>query len=96
MDCRKFYVTELMPSYELMLESLDKERVGAGVSLGHIKIVCNKLNDIVDYIWNEYPEYIREKWQATNKKKFRNKLEHNQHEFLIFAVMVCFLDMYVM
>jgi len=57
MDCRKFYISELMPSYELMINSLDKEQPGTGISLSHVKAVCNKLNDMADYISNEHPKY---------------------------------------
>lgn len=63
-----------------MLELLDDGEVGSGKMLASVKNVCGLINDFVDYISLEYPEYIKDYWEAKNSNEFRDNLESKDHK----------------
>lgn len=79
MNTRTYYYETLIPNYLKMLDDLDNGVVGANLLKNDTTTICANLNTILDYIVNEYPDYIKTEWDSNNVKQFRDKVCSPDH-----------------
>ncbi|MBC7193723.1 hypothetical protein [Marinobacter sp.] len=75
MHTRSIYSSEIVVKHDKMQHNLENNYPGLGLLRTDVFELSNSLNNLIDYLSKEYPDYIKQKWQARNANELRINLE---------------------